>query len=252
MARDYNTVDYTKMYNLVKTTPKAKDEIDRFVETIKKEGWDYVFRSIREAMTSGVGAASQVIIDLFGGGIAVEIVWGILLSWDVYQASKGNFDIINILTDLAGVITFGPGGKYIWGLFERIPISKTATLQELSLWVKRNPEVMKYFSKFNFESVLKNTIGKVVSFLEKLPIFGELIIGLKNFYLKAISYLEVLSGKTAVKAAEKGVEKYSTKEVSKAIEKKSTNLANNVTPGLGTAVKVFDKTSKLAKAISPS
>jgi hypothetical protein len=252
MARDYNTVEYPKMYNLVKTAPKYKDELDRFVEKIRKEGWNFVFDSIRESMTSAGGATTQVVVDLLGGGVAVEIVWGVLLSWDAYQSQKGDFNIINLLTDLAGVITFGPGGKYLWDLFKKSPIPKNATIEMLSSWLQKNPKVIEFFSKFNFESALKNTIGKVITFLEKNTIFAELIVSLKSLYTKFLSYLEVLSGKTLTKVAEKGSESYAVEKGSEEVEKRVTNLADRTSSELGKSIKLMNKTSKLVKSLAPS
>ncbi|MFN9957789.1 MAG: hypothetical protein ACK55I_32185 [bacterium] len=75
---------------------------------------------------------------------------------------------------------------------------------------------------------------------------------MKSFYTKFLSYLEVLSGKTLAKAAEKGAEKYAVKKGSKEVEKRVTNLADRTSSGLGKSMKLMDKTSKLVKSLAPS
>ena len=73
-------------------------------------GWDGFFKEFREAMNSVAGVGAQVVLDSLGfGAILVEVAWGLLLAWDIKQwTNTGEADWINILTDLAGVITFGP------------------------------------------------------------------------------------------------------------------------------------------------
>jgi pyruvoyl-dependent arginine decarboxylase (PvlArgDC) len=79
---------------------------------------------------------------------------------------------------------------------------------------------------------------------------SSLTQSIKQVWGMVFEYVEVLSGKTAAKAAEKGTEKYLTKKTGKEFENVATKGMNYIQPGLGTAAKVVDKTSKVVKAVS--
>jgi hypothetical protein len=268
MARDYNTTDWSKMYNLVKSAPNKiqYDPIKVFAQKLKKEGVSAIFEALRKALTSVAGAAAQVIIDFFGGGIAVEIVWMILLGWDAYQITQGNFNLVNLLTDIAGIVTFGPGGKWLWDKMTVLSVEGgEITLTRFGEWLKSEPRVVSYFKNYNFDSVFKKTLGNAIKYMEKDAILSEFVVSLRNIYQKLLPYIEQLSGKEIVQATEKGVEKVImksggkvTKELGKDIydygsdleqQAAGTNYLASNRDNISKASKYVDKSSTLSGKI---
>jgi hypothetical protein len=279
MGRDYGGItDWVKMSKLVKSAPNKVQydpikelgmRVTHFVGRINKEGIGVVFEALRDALTSIVGAATQVIVDFFGGGLAVEIVWMILLGWDAYQVTQGNFNIVNLLTDIAGIVTFGPGGSWLWGKMTTLSAEGgEITLTRFGKWLESEPLVLDYFKNFNFDNAFKKTLGKTIELMEKDVILSEFVVSLNGIYQKLLPYLERLSGKEIVAAAEKGAEKAfiksggkATKETGKEVydfasdvEKQTTGtnyLASN-RDYVSTASKYADKSSTLTgKALTP-
>jgi hypothetical protein len=219
MGRDYGGItDWAKLVKLVKSAPNKVQydpikeigkRITHFVGRINKEGIGVVFEALRDALTSVAGAATQVIIDFFGGGLAVEFVWMILLGWDAYQITQGNFNIINLLTDIAGIVTFGPGGSWLWGKMTTLSAEGgEITLNRFGQWLKTEPRVIEFFKNVNFESAFKKTLGEAVKFMEKEAILADFVPALKGIYQKLLPYIEKLTGKKVVATVEKQSEKF--------------------------------------------
>jgi hypothetical protein len=273
MGRDYGGItDWAKLVKLVKSAPNKVQydpikeigkRVTHFVGRINKEGIGVVFEALRDALTSVAGAATQVIIDFFGGGVAVEIVWMILLGWDAYQITQGNFNIVNLLTDIAGIVTFGPGGSWLWGKMTTLSAEGgEITFTRFGQWLKTEPRVIEFFKNVNFDSAFKKTLGESIKFMEKDAILSQFVGSLKGIYQKLLPYIEQLSGKEIVAAAEKGAEKAimksggkATKETGKGVYDFASDLEKEVTGTnylasnrdyVSTASQYTDKSSNLA------
>ncbi len=236
MARDYNTVDYTKMYNLVKTAPTYKDEFDRFVEKVKELGWNGFFEKLREAMNSVAGVGAQVVLDSFGfGTIAVEAVWGLLLGWDLYMyKSKGELNWIDFLTDLAGLITFGPGAKMISNAFKAVSETK-GSFKIVVEYIAKNPQAFEWITKANFEGLFVQISKWLKILASKFKTLEPIILAIEKF---------VESTNILKKAVVKMVEEIGGDEIKSGV----TYVTDKITPGGGKVAKVTDKVSKLTKA----
>ena len=85
------------------------DTIKGGIEWVKKNGIGGVMEKVREGLYSGVGVAVQIFLQFTGvGNVAVGIIWGIMLLWDIYKGfSKGEWGIINIIFDVLGMVSSG-------------------------------------------------------------------------------------------------------------------------------------------------
>lgn len=96
---------------------------------LKEKGIDWFFEQIRTALQSWGGAAVQAFLATFGaavgGNVILVIVWGVMLAYDIYKGINGEWVWSNILIDLIGVITTGPGAKILGELFKRLGILGT-------------------------------------------------------------------------------------------------------------------------------
>lgn len=273
MGRDYGGItDWAKMYNLVKSAPNSVQydpirelgmRVAHFVGRINKDGIKVVFEALRDALTSVAGAATQVIIDFFGGGVAVELVWMILLGWDAYQVAQGNINIMNLLTDIAGVVTFGPGGSWLWGKMTGITAEGgEMTITRFGEWIKSEPRVVDFFKNINFDSAFKNVLGKTIKAMEKHPILAEFLVELRGIYQYLLPYIEQLTGKKVLAAVEKqtgkiiagkGGEKIKDAskgvyDVASGVEKElaGSNILASNRDFVSTATKYTDKVSNIA------
>jgi len=105
------------------------DKVSSGFKFLKEKGIDWFFEQIRTALQSWGGAAVQVFLATFGaavgGNVILIIVWGVMLAYDIYKGINGDWVWSNILIDLIGVITTGPGAKILGELFKRLGILGT-------------------------------------------------------------------------------------------------------------------------------
>ena len=115
---------------------KAGDKISSGVDWVKEKGIDWFFENLRKALFSWGGAAVQTFLATYGaaagGNVVLVIVWGAMLAYDIYRGTQGNWDWVNILIDLIGVVTTGPGAKVLVNLFKKLGImGKNLPLKEI-------------------------------------------------------------------------------------------------------------------------
>jgi hypothetical protein len=92
------------------------DTINKGIGLLKK-GWQWVkehglgalMEKVRDALYSGVGTAVQIFLSFTGAGnIALAILWGIFLVYDLYQGfANGKWGVMNIIFDVLGIISAG-------------------------------------------------------------------------------------------------------------------------------------------------
>lgn len=107
----------------------VSDKVSSGFKYLKEKGIDWFFEQIRAALQSWGGAAVQAFLATFGaavgGNVILVIVWGVMLAYDIYKGINGEWVWSNILIDLIGVITTGPGAKILGELFKRLGILGT-------------------------------------------------------------------------------------------------------------------------------
>jgi hypothetical protein len=125
--------------NIIKeqnTLSKVGSKISSGIDWVKEKGIDWFFEGLRDALQSWGGAAVQTFLATYGaaagGNVVLVVVWGAMLAYDIYRGTQGNWDWVNILIDLVGVVTTGPGAKVIGNLFKRLGImGKNLPLKEI-------------------------------------------------------------------------------------------------------------------------
>ena len=211
---------------------KLKDKINVGTDWLMNKGLGWFFENLRKALFSWGGAAVQAFLATSTAGvgnIALVVVWGAMLAWDILLGIKGDLNWVNIIIDLIGVITTGPGAKIIAGIFKKLGI--LGTKLPLSEIIKKistsGGPTIKWFSSI---------LSKIVSGLSKIG----------SYMLQGVSWL----GK---KLGIKSLEKVSTQLTSKLtnlgseVAKASTSLKQSVVKSGGT---LKNKLSPIGKALS--
>jgi hypothetical protein len=208
---------------------------------ISELGWDGFFKEFREAMNSVAGVGAQVVLDSLGfGAILVEVAWGLLLAWDIKQwTNTGEADWINILTDLAGVITFGPGAKIVSNVFKTSSLTK-GTYSVVVDFIKANPQAFKWLTKANFTSLFEAMVSKLGQLALEFKFLEPIIVGIEK----------ILGSLSEFVTAAKAVKKMVTKAGTDLVKSGAGYLADKSYDSSGETLKVIDKTSKVASAIS--
>jgi hypothetical protein len=214
---------------------------------ISELGWDGFFKEFREAMNSVVGVGAQVILDSFGvGGILVEVAWGLLLAWDIKQwKDTGEADWINILTDLAGVITFGPGAKIVSSAFKASSITK-GTYSVVVDFIKANPSAFKWLTYANFTSLFEYMVLKLGKLALELKFLEPIIVYLKGLLTSLTGIIKAAGGEVVAAATKKMVTKVGGEVVKSGVD----YIADKVYDNSSNQIKTADKASKVFKAVS--
>jgi hypothetical protein len=176
---------------------------------IKEAGWEGFFEFLRDKMNSIVGAAVQVVLDIFGAGVGVQFAWFVLLCWDVSRPEK---NWLNIFVDAIGILTFGTGPSVFMSTIKSFGVSvvKLSELELINLIASHKKElewVLKYLP------TMENIFKLIVSLGETVVrIFGgpgaEFLINSINAYkTQFLEFIAKITSETAAKAVEKGVEK---------------------------------------------
>ena len=117
----YTTSNWKKagqnVVNDVKSTAKSVgnailhpiDTAKKGIDWVKKNGIGGVMEYIREFLYSGKGLAVQIFAQMTGvGNLAVGVVWGAMLLWDLYKVFSGkDWDWLHIVFDVLGIISGG-------------------------------------------------------------------------------------------------------------------------------------------------
>jgi hypothetical protein len=188
---------------------KLKDKVNAGTDWLMNKGLGWFFENLRKALFSWGGAAVQTFLATSTGGVGnvvLVVVWGAMLAWDLLLGIKGEWDWANIIIDLVGVVTTGPGAKIIGGIFQKLGImgSKLPLSGIIQKMSTSGSSVVKWFSSM---------LSKIVS--------GISTIG--SYMLQGVSWL---SKKLGIKSLDKVSSQLNTKlkDVVSNISKASTSL----------------------------
>jgi hypothetical protein len=200
---------------------KIKNKINAGTDWLVNKGLGWFFENLRKALFSWGGAAVQTFLATSTGGVGnvvLVVVWGAMLAWDILQGINGNWDWVNIIIDLVGVVTTGPGAKIIGGIFQKLGLIGTklplsGIIQKMST---SGSATVKWFSSI---------LSKIVSGLSQIG----------SYMLQGVSWL---GKKLGIKSLEKVSSQLSSKlkSVVNDVSKASTSLKQNVV-NTGSSVK---------------
>jgi hypothetical protein len=213
---------------------KIGDKINTGTDWLMGKGLGWFFENLRKALFSWGGAAVQTFLATSTGGVGnvvLVIVWGAMLAWDLLLGIKGEWDWANIIIDLVGVVTTGPGAKIIGGIFQKLGImgSKLPLSGIIKKMSTSGSSVVKWFSSM---------LSKIVS--------GVSTIG--SYMLQGISWL---SKKLGIKSLDKVSGQLNTKlkDVVSNISKASTSLKTKaVKAGTSSTVNTLKKGGNVLKS----
>jgi hypothetical protein len=107
------------------------DTIKKGYNWVKENGLGALMEKIRDGLYSGVGTAIQIFLQFTGvGNVAVAIVWGAMLVYDLYKVFSGKeWSWTDILFDVLGMISGAAvkvlkGGMKVAGITKSMPMAK--------------------------------------------------------------------------------------------------------------------------------
>jgi len=135
------------------------DTVNQGIDWVKKNGIGGVMEKIRDGLYSGTGTAIQIFLQFTGvGNVAIGIVWGSMLVYDLYKVFSGkDWSWLNILFDTLGVIS-GGAVKALKGAMSGLKIAEgggTAGMKAGITKLAESPETK------GFMSMILNGISKV-------------------------------------------------------------------------------------------
>jgi hypothetical protein len=221
---------------------KLKDKVNTGTDWLMNKGLGWFFENLRKALFSWGGAAVQTFLATSTGGVGnviLVVVWGAMLAWDILQGINGSWDWVNIIIDLVGVVTTGPGAKIIGGIFQKLGLIGTklplsGIIQKMST---SGSSTVKWFSSI---------LSKIVSGLSQIGSYmlqGVSWLGKKL----GIKSLEKVSGqlKNKLSGVVDDISKAST-GLKQKVGKSATNLKQNV---VNTGSSVKNKLAPVGRAL---
>jgi len=126
------------------------DTAKKGINFVKKEGLGGVMEYIREFLYSGKGIAVQIFAQMTGvGNLAVGVVWGAMLLWDLYKVFSGKeWDWLHIVFDVLGIISGGLVGGLKTAM-SGVKIAKGGGVQGMKTGLTqmaKSPSTKKYMS----------------------------------------------------------------------------------------------------------
>jgi hypothetical protein len=242
---------WDKTKNFVSSTAKkVSDKISGAWNWVKEKGAGWFFENLRSALFSWGGAAVQAFLSSGAtagiGNVVLVIVWGAMLAYDLYLAVGGNVNWVNLIIDIVGIATTGPGAKIVGEAFKKLGIfGKKLPLNSILETLSKS-SVGKWFVGI-IEMAVKglsgivNTLTKGITWLaEKFGInFTNSSGKLQTFLNKAVTdissspTLKTVAGKVGQKAGKTLVKNVASK-VGKAASTKvgKTAVAGGATYGI--------------------
>ena len=213
------------------------------IAKIKESGWEGFFEGLREVLTSVVGAAAQVAIDMLGGGVGVQVAWAILLGWDLTRPQK---DVLNILIDVVGILSAGMASKGF-----SIAVEETLATMKLAKPVAYDAAVSIFKKSEKLMSFVENilpTVEKVAEWVGKVAKWVANKIGPEgNFIAEGITkfqgWLSSLSDDILGAASKKAATEYAGEKVSDVVASNFSQGAANIRTGV-------EKSSELGGAFA--
>jgi hypothetical protein len=126
------------------------DTAKKGINWVKKNGFGGVMEYIREFLYSGKGIAVQIFAQMTGvGNLAVGVVWGAMLLWDLYKVFSGkDWDWLHIVFDIMGIISGGLVGGLKTAM-SGVKIAKGGGVQGMKTGLTqmaKSPSTKKYMS----------------------------------------------------------------------------------------------------------
>ena len=150
---------------------KAKSAVTGAFDYIKQKGIPWVMENLRAALFSWGGAAVQTFLGTvgapYGGSIALWVVWGAMLAYDIYEAIQGRPNYANILIDIISIATFGVGGKIAVQLFRQLGIMSGSVTKNLPQMLQKisTSSIGKWFA--TTIKTVGSSLGSILSYLGK-------------------------------------------------------------------------------------
>jgi predicted heme/steroid binding protein len=242
---------WDKTKNFVSSTAKKiSDKVSGAWNWVKEKGAGWFFENLRTALFSWGGAAVQAFLSSGAtagiGNVVLVIVWGAMLAYDLYLAVGGNVNWVNLIIDIIGIATTGPGAKIVGEAFKKLGIfGKKLPLNSILQTLSKS-SVGKWFVGVIEMAVkglsgISNTLTKGITWLaEKFGInFTNSSGQLQTFLNKAVTdissspTLKTVAGKVGQKAGKTLVKNVASK-VGKAASTKvgQTAVAGGATYGI--------------------
>ena len=151
------------------------DTIKKGYNWVKENGLGGVMSKIRDMLYSGVGTAIQIFLQLTGvGNVAVAIVWGVFLIYDLYQGFvNGKWEFLYIIFDIMGIV-FAGGIKILKAALTGVNVagkSMAGTVQTLAA----NPATKGVMSK------IASGFSTVIGWLKQAASWLSQKLGLTKF-----------------------------------------------------------------------
>lgn len=130
------------------------DTIKKGYNWVKENGLGALMEKIRDGLYSGVGTAIQIFLQFTGvGNVAVAIVWGAMLVYDLYKVFSGKeWSWVDILFDVLGMVS-GAAVKVLRGTMKAVGITKSMPMAAGVQKLAANPTTKGFMA----------TIGKGIS-----------------------------------------------------------------------------------------
>ena len=166
---------WDKTKNFVSSTAKkVSDKVSGAWNWVKEKGAGWFFENLRSALFSWGGAAVQAFLSSGAtagiGNVVLVIVWGAMLAYDIYLAVGGNVNWVNLIIDIIGIVTTGPGAKIVGEAFKKLGIfGKKLPLNSI------------------LETLSKSSIGKWFVGIIEMAVKG--LSGIANTLTKGITWL---------------------------------------------------------------
>jgi hypothetical protein len=124
------------------------ESIKKGYEWVKKSSMSTIMEAIRDGLYSGVGTAIQIFLQFTGvGNVAVAIVWGAMLIYDLYKVFTGKpYEWSDILFDVLGIIS-GGAVKALKGAMSAVGITKGMSMGKGIQKLASNPTTKGIMSK---------------------------------------------------------------------------------------------------------
>jgi hypothetical protein len=182
---------------------------------------DALMEALRNGLTSVSGIAIQVILDFFAIGAIVNTgIWSLLSIYDIHKGVHRNqWNWFNIIVDLIGVVTTGPGGAVAKRMLSGLKSVATGSLKVfLQTMKKTSPKAFSYVYKMlkNVTSWLGKISGPLLQMISKVAAKSKgsslykSLITLKNGLSSIHKVIHEVEGNLILVGA-KTVEKFSEK-----------------------------------------
>jgi len=124
------------------------DTIKKGYEWVKNSSFPTIMETIRGFLYGGVGVALQIFLQFTGvGNVAVAIVWGAMLCYDLYKVFSGKeWEWTDILFDVLGIIS-GGAVKALQVAMKAVGITKGMSMAKGVQKLAANPSTKGFMAK---------------------------------------------------------------------------------------------------------